>query len=259
MQRTFWAAKPRPPKSWATDTSKNKKLANIAIAGTGVLVAVGLGAAVVQDQRAESFTSYTPAVTYTPPPKPDTALFIGDSYTAGVGASAKTHRWTTLLSKEMRWVEANYGLGGTGYVTTAGRNGCGRAECPTYPDRLAESMGQVGPEFVVIAGGQNDFSAYQDNPNQVEVAIRDSFAQTLKAYPEAEIIAVGPSDPGGTSDVAEAMDAVVREEAEAIDAEYVSLIDPPVIEDDMVVDDGSHVNNEGHAAIAERVLETLRN
>lgn len=263
MQRTPRTARPRPKTTWNTGNPQRKKHANIAIAGVGALVVAMLGVATVQDQRAEarnaeSIASYTPATTYSPPPAPDTALFIGDSYSAGVGAGNKVNRWTSIVANEMHWLEANYALGGTGYVTTAGRNGCGKEECPTYPDRLAESEGQVGPELVVIAGGQNDFASYRDSPEKVDEAIRDTFAQADEMYPDADIIAVGPSTPFENSDTVEGMDATVRDAAQSIDATYVSLLDPPVIEQDMVLEDGGHVGPDGHAAIAERVLDALR-
>lgn len=263
MQRTSRSARPRPIKR-DEPSPKRKKAANAAIIGASALLIAGIGVTVVQDQRAEaqnaeSVITYTPATTYTPPTVPDTALFIGDSYTAGVGAEDKVQRWTALVAREMGWLEANYGLGGTGYATTAGRNGCGRAECPTYPDRLAESEGQVAPEFIIIAGGQNDFAAYGDNPGKVTQAIGDTFTEAAAAYPDAEIIAVGPSTPWEISDTAEGIDEAVRDAAQSVDATYVSLLDPPVIEDDMVLEDGGHVGPDGHAAIAERVLSTLKN
>lgn len=262
MQRTPRSVKSRPAKPTGLGNAKHTKVTNIAIAGVGALVVCGLGTVFVQDQRAEAdnaeaVATYTPATTYTPPPAPDTTLFIGDSYTVGWGADGDGTRWTSIVADEMGWLEANYGQGGTGYVTTSGRDGCGREVCPTYPDRLAESKGQVGPEVIVIAGGQNDFTAYADDPDTVEDAIRETFTQATNLYPHAKIVAVGPSTPNRVSDRVMAMDDAVRGAAQSVGATYVSLIDPPVIEDDMVLEDGAHVGVKGHAAIAKRVLDVL--
>jgi lysophospholipase L1-like esterase len=50
----------------------------------------------------------------------------------------------------------------------------------------------------------------------------------------------------------------VQAAAHRVGAEYVSLIDPRVIEERMVDLDGVHVNDEGHRAIADRVLAGIR-
>ena len=59
----------------------------------------------------------TPTVTQPPAPKP-TVAFIGDSYSAGMGATLMENRWTSVLSRDQGWTESNFARGGTGYVTT---------------------------------------------------------------------------------------------------------------------------------------------
>ncbi|KUG61057.1 hypothetical protein AVL61_07775 [Kocuria rosea subsp. polaris] len=54
------------------------------------------------------------------------------------------------------------------------------------------------------------------------------------------------------------MDAAVQRAAAAVDATYISLIDPPVVKSHMVLEDRGHVGEDGHAAIAERVVSGLR-
>lgn len=191
-------------------------------------------------------------------PVGDTTLIIGDSYGVGTGAAKPSERWTTIVAEEMGWVEVNRALGGTGYYSTSGDEGCGRAVCPFYRDTIVDVAREVDPEVVIISGGQNDLSNYLEDPDGVKLVIQDTYRQAAKTFPEAQIIAVGPSVPSGTDDTAVRMDASVRQAADEVGAKYVSLLDPPVITPDMVLADGGHVGSEGHAAIAERVISTLR-
>ncbi len=197
-----------------------------------------------------------PIPTYGADSAQETAAFLGDSYTAGTGASPTSKRWTTLLSEEEGWQELNDGAGGTGYVVTASEDGCGKSFCDNYLGRVGEVVKQ-DPDVVVVAGGQNDFAKYQTDPDAVRENIGKVFDELHEKLPAAKIIAVGPST---TSDIAPqvtGLDDAVRESASKVGAQYISLLDPNVIEQSWVTADGGHVNNDGHAAIAKRIAEAL--
>jgi lysophospholipase L1-like esterase len=197
-------------------------------------------------------------LTYQPTrPGPLRAVFIGDSYTHGTGASTPERRWSTLVSRSASWDEVNLGLGGTGYVATSGPAGCGRPACPNYLGVLAAAA-EAKPDVVVVAGGQNDFRAYGEDPAGVVNKIDQTYRELRRLLPEARIIAVGPSTPTGSGDTLRSLDSAVRESADRVGAEYISLLDPPVITPGMVAPDGAHVNDRGHEAIAERVLTAVQ-
>jgi lysophospholipase L1-like esterase len=207
--------------------------------------------AVTDDAQVHLTESPTP----TPEPSIDTtrAVFIGDSYTQGTGASDKaTTRWTSLVSINEGWQEINLGRGGTGYVTTSGVNGCGKEYCPSYPEMVAEAVASQ-PDLVVVAGGQNDQSAMSENPNAVIAAINATYSSLRAALPGTRIIAVGPSTPEEVTSSIVALDEAVRAAAEANGAEYISLLEPAVLTLEMIAPDGSHANDAGHAAIAARI------
>lgn len=188
-------------------------------------------------------------------PKPVVA-FIGDSYTQGAGAEPSSEKWTSQLSAAMNWDERNFGLGGTGYLQTAGLAACGLDTCPNYQATALEAI-QDNPSIVVVSGGQNDFPSYAENPVAVQAAIATTFVEIRNALPDVEIIAVGPSTPGETTDAVLGLDKDVRDTAEAFGAQYVSLLDPPVIDPANILPDGAHVNNAGHTAISRRVQSAL--
>lgn len=190
------------------------------------------------------------------PDDTDVAVFLGDSYTQGWGASNPTMKWTTLVAHDAGWTEVNQGQGGTGYVTRAGVAGCGKDDCPTYPERVADIVA-AAPDVVVIAGGQNDRWALATDPALVQAAVDRTFSLLREGLPNARLIAVGPSTAEPATTMITDLDGWVRAAADRVGAEYVSLLDPVVIQSDMVTADGVHVNDAGHRALADRVLATV--
>ncbi|MDR7385257.1 SGNH/GDSL hydrolase family protein [Promicromonospora iranensis] len=183
--------------------------------------------------------------------KPPVALFVGDSYTVGQRASAPSKRWSTIVAREMGWTERNVADGGTGFVSR-------------YPDQdrlsYAEQLRSVGPrgiDLVVIAGGQNDFPELRETPARVFRAVADTYELAARRFPDAEIIAVGPSTPWEIGLEARALDSAVRAAAERHGATYVSMLDPDVVRDRYIDADGTHVNDRGYAAISRRVVSQI--
>lgn len=198
-----------------------------------------------------------PFVSSSPAASMPVAAFVGDSYTAGVGATDDRARWTTVLSGDAGWAEVNLGRGGTGYVTSSGQAGCGREYCPTYLEMLPEVV-EADPDIIVVSGGQNDFGAWAADAPAVTASIQGTYQAMRDAMPDARIIAVGPSTTGAVSQTVKDFDAAVQAAAVQVGADYVGLIDPDAIDAAMVAPDGGHVNDAGHAAIAARVLVGVR-
>jgi len=185
------------------------------------------------------------------------AAFIGDSITAGHGASSERTRWTSLVSQNMGWIEYNFGRGGTGYLATSSRQGCGLDFCPNYLGMLNDVVSS-GPDIVVVSGGANDMAQFVSNSGLVSRAITDTFNEVRKRLPNARIIAVGPFARDITSAVI-AFDLVVQGAARTIGGQYVSMIAPtPVLQANMFIADGVHANDSGQAAIADRITSVLQ-
>lgn len=238
---------------WFDRNVKYIFLALLAI-GAVSLVVIAQGT-VHQASVAASRGQLGPIPTFTSTAMPDTrttAVFLGDSYTAGVGTTSTDKRWTTLVASAEGWDEINDGEGGTGFVATATQEGCGKTFCGGYPTRVAALI-KERPDVVVIAGGQNDFPQYAIDPAPVQQAITSVYSTIRKALPDATIVAVGPSKPGPTDAITRAMDTDVQKAARSVNATYVSLISPAVIKASMITEDGGHVDDAGHAAIAARV------
>lgn len=210
----------------------------------------------VDSSRAAAGATARPAPTFASDDQRPIAAFLGDSYTAGTGASPVSKRWTTLLAGQMGWQERNEGAGGTGYVVTASESGCGQSFCDNYLGRVGDVV-KDAPDIIVVAGGQNDFAKYQTDPDAVRKNIGKVFDQLHEKLPNAKIIAVGPSTTSAVAPQVTGLDQAVRESAAKVGAQYISLIEPNVVDPAWVTSDGGHVNNDGHAAIAKRIADAL--
>ncbi|WP_336650083.1 SGNH/GDSL hydrolase family protein [Kocuria rosea] len=242
---------------------RSKKVVNIAIATVVALILVGVSVFAMQQrqvvaQNTVAAEAYAPS--FTPVAEEDdrpTALFVGDSYTHGTGVDTKEDRWSSIVARKMGWREANIGQGGTGYATTSGVQGCGKTFCAAYAETV-RAFRTVPADIVVVAGGQNDFRAYNSDASTVQKGVSATFAQIERSFPDAQLVVVGPSTADEITDATRGLDRDIQNAARAAGATYISLLDPEVIEDDMVLEDGGHVGREGHAAIAERVLSELK-
>lgn len=222
--------------------------------GAGGLAAGGPGAA--PEASSAPVVSMSPTPTPAPassPAKadPTVALFVGDSYTVGQGASSRASRWSTIVAGELGWTERNVADKATGFVRRYPER-----DLLSYREQLRSAQPE-GVDVVVIAGGQNDFAELRDRPEVVFEAVAATYDLAAGRFPDAEIIAVGPSTPWAVRLEVRALDSAVRAAAEKHGATYVSLIDPDVVRDGYVHSDGVHVTDQGYAAIARRVISQI--
>jgi lysophospholipase L1-like esterase len=222
------------------------------VLGAGGIALGGTGGALAPAPRsAPSVWAQSPSPSPSPVVEQEpVVLFVGDSYTVGQGTTSPELRWSTRVSEEMGWQELNVAVGGTGFVK-------GNAKRDNYPTQL-RSVPWGGVDIVVIAGGQNDFKTLRRDPARVFDAVADTYALAALRFPDAEIVAVGPSTPRAVGLEARALDSAVRAAAAAHGATYVSLLDPNIVQGGLVHADGVHTTDTGNARIAERVLATLQ-
>ena len=99
------------------------------------------------DELISSFAIFVPKDA---PGKPESVAFIGNSITAGVGASDKSQRYSTLLAGMLGAREINLGVSGTS-LCTGGSRTC------NFSKLTAEKLD--GAEMVFIKMGINDWAA----------------------------------------------------------------------------------------------------
>lgn len=203
-------------------------------------------------------TSSVPTWSAPPPGAATVALFLGDSYTAGTGASATSKRFSSLVSGGRGWLEANYARGGTGYLKTSTTNGCGLAYCPTFKEMAVDAVA-ARPDIVVVAGGRNDLTLVGTDPTTVHQAVLDTYATLRQGLPSARIYAVTPMwDATVPPAVLQTLRSWVVEAAAANGVTLVDNADTWLVgHPEWITSDNVHPNDAGHSQLAQQLLVGL--
>lgn len=165
--------------------------------------------------------------------------FLGDDYTAGVGASGSGKRFATRLATALNATEKNFGVAGAGYAK-AGTGG------KRYADRV-DAIAAAKPNMVVVSGGRNDLG---DDPATLATAAERLFAALRAKLPTAELVAVAPF--WGDSDQPRKLTTIgsaVKTAVQKVGGAYLALSDP-LYHHPGYMSDGADPNDAGYAAIA---------
>lgn len=165
--------------------------------------------------------------------------FLGDDWTAGIGATSEAKRFTTLTCGQLDLTERNFGVDGTGYAKSSAAGGA-------YDSRV-DAVVAAHPQVVVVSGGRND---RDDSAATAARAAHELFTTLHKRLPHAELIAVAPF--WGDSDLPPeivALAGAVKSAVTAAGGSYLDLPDPIHGHPDFMADAGDP-NNAGYAAIA---------
>lgn len=200
---------------------------------------------------AQSSAAPTTAVREYVPPQTSSetvALFLGDSYTVGIGGEGPG--WPVPVSRALGWQPVNLAAGGTGYTATAGKSGCGKDYCGAYLEQ-SNSMKQV-PDIIVVAGGRNDsLDGFEDAARTLFEALRDR-------YPAAKIVAVSPWADDDVPDESYSRKAAwVRAAADRAGVTYLDSGQPFVGHPELISADGVHPNSAGYAKLVEVLTPLL--
>ncbi|MDR7187027.1 lysophospholipase L1-like esterase [Microbacterium trichothecenolyticum] len=217
----------------------------------GCIIAGFLGVASTARGKVPQYSPPGDASAPTIPSPMPLAVFIGDSYTQGVGGGGV--QWPALVGQAQGWDVENLGLGGTGYIRTSDVNGCGRAYCANYGEAIDEIVGS--PSYILVSGGRNDLGL----PIADVSAAADALFGTLRArYPNAEIFAIAPwfdDDPPPT-DPAD-FTAAIQTAALQHGAVFLDTGQPLLGRSDLIAEDGLHPDAAGYQALADAVDAAL--
>ncbi|GAB2453236.1 lysophospholipase L1-like esterase [Conyzicola lurida] len=205
------------------------------------VVAIGVAVAVIAS-KPETPTAGTGTGTR--------VAFYGDSYTLGTGASSPEKRWSTIVSSERNWNEFNPSVNGLGFINNRSTFGEG-----DLPDLVIDS----DPEIVFVTMGLNDNFSYDRAADEIHAQIDDDFARLTEALTDARFIVVEPF--WYTDDRPESVGVIidwVKDAAADADADYISGASHWIEgHPEWMAADGLHPNDEGYAAMADRMNEEL--
>jgi lysophospholipase L1-like esterase len=180
-------------------------------------------------------------------------LFVGASYTAGLGATPNTEGYAYLIGREPGWRAQVDGVAGTGFLNPGPHGG------QTFADRIAHLPTEPHPDLVVFQGGRNDVGYPQDKLLAAAIATADL---AHRRFHGSQVVFLGPIPahvpaPPGQIAVANTL----RTAASASKSIFVNPIEQgwitPSNEDGYVGRVPAHPDNQGYAYIAQRLLTDL--
>jgi GDSL-like Lipase/Acylhydrolase family len=181
------------------------------------------------------------------------ALFVGASYTAGLGATPPTAGYAYLIGREPGWHAQIDGVSGTGFLNPGPRGN------QTFADRITGLTANPHPDLVIFQGGRNDVGY---SAARLRAAIIATVDITRRRFVGAQIVLLGPiparvPTPRGQLLV----ESVLRSAASACHATFID----PIAQHWITVNNEqgytghvpAHPDNLGYAYIAARLLPEL--
>lgn len=211
-------------------------------------------------------------------------LFLGDSITEGVGASAKDKNYVNLVKSELGCEAVNYGVSGTriGRQTRV----YGGITVWNYDFRLRAQIMERDADKVFVFGGTNDYGHGSLHLGRADERIPETFCTELRLLTEDLIAKYGKeklcfllplrryNDEKGLAckgkggdelgenllEYVNAMKAIVSEYGiDFIDLYENGIPKPLTDKGDEYTVDGVHPNDKGYALIANRICEYIKN
>ncbi|MEV8273986.1 SGNH/GDSL hydrolase family protein [Microbacterium sp. NPDC077184] len=183
-------------------------------------------------------------------------LIFGDSWTFGLGALTRALGYAPRTAAALGAHAVIDGEPGSGYLREGWEGG-------TYGERIAALPTDAGFDVVIVQGSINDRRRYPEGYDAAVTAAWDALSMT---YPDAAFVVLGPAP--HVLPVDEAVVAIDRDLAALAAArgwQYISPLSEEWITEEnylSVIDIGPvglrHPSTDGHAYLAERLVDALR-
>lgn len=182
-------------------------------------------------------------------PDAPVVAFYGDSYTRGTGASSPEKRWSTIICARRGWTEVNPSTDGLGFVNNRDLQDVDELDTVIAAD----------PDIVIVTMGLNDNFSMPDRADDIEAAISSDFERLSAKLPDARIVVVEPfwySD--DRPDSVQTINDWVEVAAESIGADHIPDASHWIEgHPEWMASDGLHPNDDGYAAMAEKMDAAL--
>lgn len=189
-------------------------------------------------------------------PNQPIALWIGDSYTAGAGATTSATGEALATSAALGWQSDMDAEGSSGYVAR------GRRQSPTYdavPARIASDAASfTGVDVVLLDAGRNDVG---HPPKAFRRAVVSSFDAVAKGFPSSAVVVIAPFLMTSKPQSFLAMRRVLRQQARMRRWAYVDPIAEGWINRvsaKLVVSDRIHPNQQGYDYIVAHLAPAIK-
>jgi lysophospholipase L1-like esterase len=223
------------------------------------LAAIALWFWIIDESQTYSGEKSSPSAAPIYTPKiPKVAVWFGDSYGTGTGATTKSKAFISIVSRTLGLYSENLSQGGSGYLHYGTGKYDVRSVCGTFPYgnylQALRNNTCLKADYVFVTGGRND-TWNSSLAKQV-----DTFYASLHArFPHAKIVAISPilGLEAETPSWLQFKNAV-RTSVERYGGYYVDLGEPLKRDIRLMWKDRFHPNDAGHYIIAKSIISSLK-
>lgn len=202
-------------------------------------------------------------------------IFLGDSITEGVGASATHKRYTDLVAQKTGAIVYNHGVSGTRIAkqkNTSFDLDCDKDFCFRAPAMEKDA------DVIVVFGGTNDYGhgdaeigTFRDRtPDTFYGALHTLYTYLCETYPKAQKVIMTPlhcsneDKPSSQNEPLKTYVEIIREVAEYYSLPVLDMYENSGIQPNIPANsqaytvDGLHPNDAGYELISELVIKFLK-
>jgi len=188
------------------------------------------------------------------------ALFLGDSYSVGVGGTPWTNGFVYKVGEHYNWRVYNYAARAVGYLkgdtptswpkirTCLSPQGCRHLQ-EQYEQALFDG---VKPDVIVVSGGRND-----DPGPTFEPAVRKLLTAIKLRSPRAQVFVTSPVNYGPLTPVMALKAEIVRRVCREQGITFIELGSPLLVHTGVLFRDQIHPNNVGYKLLADKIIRQI--
>jgi acyl-CoA thioesterase-1 len=188
------------------------------------------------------------------------ALFLGDSYSVGVGATPWTQGFVYKVAEHYGWQPHNYSARAVGYLKGKTPTSfpilskCLSPQgCLHYSEQFEKAIADgIRPDIVFVSGGRND-----DPGPTFEPAVKALLAEIKLVTPHAKIFVTSPINYGPESAVMAYKSAIVRDACRDENVSFIELGAPLLTHTGLLYRDQIHPSNKGSLLLADLIKRQI--
>lgn len=188
------------------------------------------------------------------------ALFLGDSYSVGVGATPWTNGFVYKVSEHYDWRVFNYAARAVGYLKGDTETSLPKLShclspqgCPHLIEQFEIALqAGVSPDIVFVSGGRNDAPGAT-----FEAAVQALLDDIQLKAPHAKIFVTSPISYGPEQKVMADKVQIVRDACRDRHVTFIELGAPLLTHTGLLYRDQIHPSNRGHQLLANKIIKRI--
>jgi acyl-CoA thioesterase-1 len=197
----------------------------------------------------------TPRPSYAlPTQEKQVALWFGDSFVEGAGASKPSKGFGYRVSQHFGLFHKNLSEGASGYVGNreVAVKRCGQEDCLSLI-KILEKPKMLKADVIFVQAGLNDYALSPENSYVIE----EFYKKLRTIYPSSIVISLSATKPVQEDDLQKRIKYLAKRSVTQIGGYFIDLGEPFVGHPEWLSADDFHPNDAGYEMLANAVIEKI--